>query len=43
MIQMTVYYILSSEGKQCCNVGFFSFSVPIDGETTGPYVILYLN
>lgn len=22
---------------------FFSFSVPIDGETTGPYVNLYLN
>lgn len=37
------HYILNYEGKECCNAVFFSFSVPIDGETTGPYVNLYLN
>lgn len=40
---MTLYYILKYESKQCCNVGFFSFSVPIDGENSGLFVDLYVN
>lgn len=40
---MTLYYILNYESKQCCNVGFFSFSVPIDGENSGLFVDLYVN